>query len=150
VASDHGIISISFIDDECAGTNCTGNDPSSIALDSCKQQLQEYFSGTRRQFDIPLDVRGTHFQLRVWDALQSIPAGQTVTYKQLASRVGNERASRAVGGACNRNPVAIVVPCHRVVGASGAMVGYAPGTWRKEWLIKHERAFFPIPPDHSE
>lgn len=102
-------------------------------------QLGEYFAGTRTRFDLRLAPAGTAFQTRVWDALRDIPFGETRTYGELAALIGRPGASRAVGLANGRNPIAIVVPCHRVVGASGALTGYAGGVERKAWLLAHER-----------
>ena len=101
-------------------------------------QLREYFAGTRTSFDLPLAAPGTGFQQRVWAALHRIPFGETTTYGALAATLGSPAASRAVGAANGRNPLSIVVPCHRVIGASGALVGYAGGTERKRWLLSHE------------
>ncbi len=103
------------------------------------QQLAEYFAGDRRGFDVPLDLAGTPFQERVWTALQTIPYGETRSYGQLAAQVGNPSASRAVGMANGRNPVGIIVPCHRVVGSTGKLVGYGGGVERKQRLLAHER-----------
>ena len=103
-----------------------------------RQQLTEYFAGQRREFDLPLSPSGTDFQRRVWELLREIPYGETVTYGELARRLGNPRAARAVGMACNRNPIAIVVPCHRVVGSTGSLTGYAGGLDTKAFLLKLE------------
>ena len=105
-----------------------------------RQQLTEYFAGQRREFDLPLAPAGTDFQRRVWELLREIPFGETVTYGDLARRLGNPRAARAVGMACNRNPIAIVVPCHRVVGSTGSLTGYAGGLDTKAFLLKLEGA----------
>lgn len=104
------------------------------------EQLGEYFAGERDEFDLRLDPHGTEFQRAVWQALREIPYGQTRSYGQIAAAVARPRAARAVGGANNRNPIAVIVPCHRVIGAGGAMVGYAGGLDRKSWLLGHERA----------
>ncbi|MDE6827694.1 MAG: methylated-DNA--[protein]-cysteine S-methyltransferase [Alistipes sp.] len=101
-------------------------------------ELREYFDGRRREFTLPLAPQGTPFQQEVWAALREIPYGRTCTYGQIAARIGRPRASRAVGMANNRNPIGIVVPCHRVVGASGALVGYAAGLPVKEALLRLE------------
>lgn len=101
-------------------------------------QLQAYFAGERRQFDLPLAPVGTDFQRRVWRALQGIPFGQTSSYGELAGRLGKPTASRAVGMANGRNPISIVVPCHRVIGADGSLTGYGGGLPRKRWLLQHE------------
>lgn len=107
-------------------------------LTETARQLDEYFAGRRRAFDLPLRAAGTPFQQRVWAALRAIPYGETRSYGQIAAAVGNPKASRAVGMANNRNPIMIVVPCHRVIGADGRMVGYAGGVWIKEYLLRLE------------
>jgi methylated-DNA-[protein]-cysteine S-methyltransferase len=103
------------------------------------EQLAEYFAGVRTDFDLPLAPSGTDFQLRVWQALREIPYARTATYGELAARVGNVNASRAVGLANGRNPISIVVPCHRVIGANGKLVGYGGGLERKRLLLDLER-----------
>ena len=103
-----------------------------------RQQLAEYFVGKRQQFDVPLKLKGTPFQQRVWQELVKIPFGTTITYGQLAQRVGQPTASRAVGHANGRNRVSILVPCHRVIGASGKLTGYAGGLDKKRWLLAWE------------
>jgi methylated-DNA-[protein]-cysteine S-methyltransferase len=104
------------------------------------QQLDAYFAGELTEFDVTLRLDGTEFQQRVWNALRDIPYGETVSYGELAARVGNPGASRAVGLANGRNPVAIIVPCHRVIGASGSLTGYGGGLDRKRALLELERA----------
>lgn len=104
------------------------------------RQLRAYFRGERTTFDLPLAPRGTAFQQRVWEALRAIPPGETATYGAIAARLGQPAASRAVGAANGRNPLAIVVQCHRVIGADGALTGYAGGLHRKRWLLAHEGA----------
>lgn len=101
-------------------------------------QLEAYFAGDLTDFDLPIELHGTAFQRQVWAALQEIPYGETISYGELASRVGNPKASRAVGLANGRNPVAIVIPCHRVIGADGSLTGYGGGLERKVWLLDHE------------
>lgn len=103
-------------------------------------QLDAYFAGSRQHFDLPLSANGTAFQARVWQALQDIPFGETRSYGEIAAQVGNPKGSRAVGLANGKNPLTIVVPCHRVIGASGALTGYASGVDRKAWLLHHEGA----------
>lgn len=105
-----------------------------------RNQLAAFFAGERQQFDLPLKLLGTPFQLRVWQELAQIPVGKTITYAQLAERVGNSKASRAVGAANGRNPISIIVPCHRVIGASGTLTGYAGGVEMKRCLLDHEHA----------
>ena len=102
------------------------------------RQLKEYFAGTRRVFDLPLRAQGTDFQRRVWRELTKIPFGETWSYGQLARRIENPNGSRAVGLANGRNPIAIVVPCHRVIGADGSLTGFGGGIERKQWLLAHE------------
>jgi methylated-DNA-[protein]-cysteine S-methyltransferase len=106
-------------------------------------QLQAYFAGELTEFEMALDMRGTEFQRRVWAALCEIPYGETISYGELARWVGNPKAARAVGLANGRNPVAIVVPCHRVIGADGSLTGYGGGLERKVWLIEHEATHRP-------
>ncbi|MCL2753056.1 MAG: methylated-DNA--[protein]-cysteine S-methyltransferase [Defluviitaleaceae bacterium] len=107
-------------------------------IEKCLLQLDAYFAGNLKNFDLPLDAHGTDFQKAVWTALCGIEYGETATYGQIAAAVGNSKASRAVGGANNKNPIAIIIPCHRVIGASGKLVGYAGGMERKTWLLTHE------------
>ncbi len=102
-------------------------------------QLDEYFEGMRSTFDLPLDLTGTEFQLTVWNALQTIPYGQTKTYKEIAIQIGNADASRAVGMSNSKNPIPLVIPCHRVVGTNGKLVGFANGIAIKEKLINFEK-----------
>ena len=109
------------------------------ALAAARRQLTEYFAGKRRDFDLPLAAGGTPFQQRVWDALRRIPYGETISYGELARRIGKPTASRAVGAANGRNPIAIVVPCHRVIGADGTLIGYGGGLPVKEALLALER-----------
>ncbi len=108
--------------------------PNGIILDAV-QQLNEYFDGRRKGFDLPLAPEGTDFQHRVWAALQDIPYGQTRTYGELAAAIGNPKACRAVGMANNRNPIPVIIPCHRVIGADGTLTGYAGGLAAKEILL---------------
>jgi methylated-DNA-[protein]-cysteine S-methyltransferase len=102
-------------------------------------ELEEYLEGTRRSFEVPLDPVGTAFQRRAWAALRTIPYGETVTYGEQAERLGDRRKARAVGAANGRNPISIIVPCHRVVGSNGALTGFAGGLDVKAWLLDHER-----------
>jgi methylated-DNA-[protein]-cysteine S-methyltransferase len=108
-------------------------------LDEAERQLGEYFVGERTAFELPLAPSGTDFQLRVWEALRDIPYAETINYGQLALRIGNIKASRAVGLANGRNPISIVVPCHRVIGANGSLTGYGGGLDRKRTLLDLER-----------
>jgi methylated-DNA-[protein]-cysteine S-methyltransferase len=108
-------------------------------LQQAAEELEEYFEGTRRSFDVPLDPVGTPFQQQAWAALRTIPYGETVTYGEQAERLGDRRKARAIGAANGRNPISIIVPCHRVVGSNGALVGFAGGLDVKAWLLDHER-----------
>ena len=112
----------------------------SAIISTCKEQLDKYFVGELKNFTIPLKfLKGTKFQRDVWKAFQSIPYGETRSYKDIAIQVGNPKAVRAVGGASNKNPIGIVVPCHRVIGSNGKLVGYAGGVDKKEMLLKLEK-----------
>ena len=109
------------------------------AVIQCKNQLQEYFEGKRKEFDLNIKfIKGTEFQISVWKALSNISYGEKITYKSIAEKINNPKAVRAVGGANNKNPIAIIIPCHRVVGSNGKMVGYAGGIDKKEYLLKLE------------
>ena len=108
------------------------------AFDAARAQLDAYFAGGLEEFDLPLALHGTPFQLRVWDELARIPFAETISYKELALRLGDLKLVRAVGLANGRNPVSIVIPCHRVIGADGTLVGYGGGLERKRWLLDHE------------
>jgi methylated-DNA-[protein]-cysteine S-methyltransferase len=107
-------------------------------LHEAARQLDAYFRGNRRRFDLALLPQGTRFQQQVWRHLEKIPFGRVSSYGAVARAVGRPRAARAVGGANHRNPIAIVIPCHRVVGHNGNLVGYGGGLWRKRWLLQHE------------
>ncbi|MEJ0104963.1 MAG: methylated-DNA--[protein]-cysteine S-methyltransferase [Bacteroidota bacterium] len=104
----------------------------------CIEQLIQYFHGERRQFELMINQEGTPFQVGVWNELMAIPFGKTISYLELARRTGDTKATRAVANANGKNNVAIIVPCHRVIGASGDLVGYGGGLWRKKWLLDHE------------
>lgn len=132
-ADEEGITSI-LMDPEPVA-----DEPSALVREAA-DQMQAYFEGRLRRFDLPLAASGTDFQRTVWSALTEIGFGQTASYGQIAARIGSPGASRAVGLANGRNPIAIVVPCHRVIGASGALTGYAAGIERKRILLEHERA----------
>ena len=112
---------------------------SEAAFTTVRDQLAEFFAGERQRFDVPVKLVGTPFQQRVWQELTRIPFGTTITYSQLAQRIGQPSACRAVGHANGRNPISIIVPCHRVIGASGKLTGYAGGLNQKQWLLDWER-----------
>jgi methylated-DNA-[protein]-cysteine S-methyltransferase len=134
-ASEEGLLAV-----DLGAGSAADNHGTSPVLDRAAAQLGEYFAGERRVFDLPRAAGGTPFQRLVWDALIEIPYGQTRSYQEIAARIGRPTASRAVGAANGQNPLAIIVPCHRVVGADGTLTGYAAGVPRKEWLLRHERA----------
>ena len=139
-ADEHGLRELSFAD---------GRTPPSIApswksggapLDEPARQLRAFFAGELRRFDLTLAPDGTEFQRRVWRALQEIPFGETISYGELARRIGNPAASRAVGLANGSNPIALVIPCHRVIGSTGKLTGYGGGLEKKRWLLDFERS----------
>ncbi len=108
-------------------------------LNDTKQQLEQYFAGTRTKFDLPLDPVGTEFQLDAWRALSNIGYGKTASYAEQAAKIGRPKAVRAVGSANGKNPISIIVPCHRVIGSNGSLTGFAAGVDAKRWLLDHER-----------
>lgn len=116
-------------------TSSSEEDP---VLTAAREQLEAYFDSRLRQFDLPLEPQGTEFQRRVWDSLKLIPFGETISYAELARRVDKPKAVRAVGAANGRNPLMIIVPCHRVIGADGSLTGFGAGIERKRWLLDHE------------
>ena len=138
VGTRDSILSLDFVDHALA------NDADlPFCLKTCLKQLDEYFDGKRKDFLLNLDPQGTKFQKSVWRQLEKIPYGAVVSYGEIASIIGKPNACRAVGSANGRNPIAIIIPCHRVVGSDGRLTGYGGGLWRKEWLIKHERGYTP-------
>ena len=114
--------------------------PGGEVLARTRDQLSEYFARTRTTFDLPLQPSGTPFELRVWEELREIPFGATLSYSEIARRLGDVRSTRAVGAANGKNPIPIIVPCHRVVGANGELTGFGGGLDRKRWLLEHEGA----------
>lgn len=110
-------------------------------LINCVEQLIQYFNGERRQFDFPMNQSGTPFQQDVWNHLLTIPFGRTISYMDLAKMTGDTKATRAVANANGKNNIAIVIPCHRVIGSNRELTGYAGGLWRKKWLLEHEAKF---------
>jgi len=140
IASDRGLLAILWQNDSprrvrLAAQTEDANHPILLKTES---QLAEYFTGKRQHFDLPLDPQGTPFQLAVWDALLAIPYGETRSYGQLARQLGNPNATRAVGAANGRNPISIIVPCHRVVGSTGKLTGFAGGLNTKSFLLELE------------
>lgn len=138
-ASDAGLIEIAFLR-EGSTPAPDWRERDTELLRRARRQLDEYFAGARRDFDLPLAARGTAFQQRVWTALRTIPYGRTASYADIARRLGDAKAVRAVGMANGRNPLGIVVPCHRVIGADGSLTGYAGGLERKRALLELEGA----------
>lgn len=130
---EHSILSVLLTNEIC-----NDNHDKTPLIEECINQLEGYFNGKRKHFDLPLNPIGTEFQQKVLQALQQIPYGETRSYKEVAHMVGNVKASRAIGMANNKNPLHIIVPCHRVVGSDGTLVGYAGGLDKKRWLLEHE------------
>ena len=135
ICSEEYVLSVSFSD------IIKENDKGSEVLDKALKQMNEYFSGKRKKFDLPLYFEGTEFQKSVWNELRKIPYGTTVSYKDIAEGINNEKAVRAVGNANNKNKIMIIVPCHRVIGKNGKLVGFAGGLDKKEFLLEHEKKF---------
>lgn len=133
-ADETSVIGLDFVDEKEKGDS-----KDSEVLSEVLKQLDEYFNGKRKEFNLNLFLDGTDFQKKVWRELMKIPYGKVVTYGEIARSIGNDKASRAVGNANNKNKIGIIIPCHRVIGASGKLVGYAGGLWRKEWLLQHEK-----------
>ena len=123
--------------DDASWSHLKGDDD---VLAQTRGELEEYFDGRRRTFTVPLAPNGTEFQRSVWSALTEIPYGKTISYAELARRLGNEAAVRAVGAANGRNPIPVIVPCHRVIGSDGSLTGFGGGLPRKKWLLQHENA----------
>ena len=142
VASDHGLAAVLWENDRPRRVrlNLEAEENGHPVLVEAERQLAEYFAGRRQQFTLKLDVAGTHFQRQVWNALLTIPFGETRSYRQIANQIGNPRAVRAVGAANGRNPLSIVAPCHRVIGSSGALTGFAGGLDVKARLLALEGA----------
>lgn len=137
IGDEQGIQSISLHDEGIlASTEITEQIPKCIQ--DGIQQLDEYFAGSRVDFDLLLNPHGTDFQKKVWDELLNIPFGKTRTYLEQTKQIGDPKAIRAVASANGKNPIAIVIPCHRVIGSDGSLTGYASGIWRKKWLLEHE------------
>lgn len=139
-ASDIGISGVYFEQHRhFKGKNGWQYTPTHPYLTQATQQLDDYFLGHHQQFDLPLDLPGTHFQRAVWQALLGIGFGQSCSYAHIAERIGKARAVRAVGTAIGRNPISIIIPCHRILGSTGALTGYAGGLKRKAYLLRHEQ-----------
>lgn len=132
MGDEEGISQVLFLDEKPSIRN------SNPVLDECVKQLSEYFENQRTEFDLKLNPAGTDFQKSVWEELQRIPFGKTISYMDLAKRLGDPKVIRAAGTANGMNPIAIIIPCHRVIGTDGSLTGYAGGLKRKQWLLEHE------------
>ena len=132
-ASDAGVCSVYFVTESKLKKGQTNH-----WTQTCKTQLLEYFGGHRKVFDLELDQQGTDFQQQVWQALLTIPFGHLASYSDIAKQIQNPKAVRAVGAANGKNPISVIVPCHRVIGSNGTLTGYAGGIARKQWLLQHE------------
>ena len=135
-ATDSAVVAVGLPGDGEPG--CVDEVPTGVLADAMRQ-LGEYFEGLRTEFDLPVDVAGTDFQHAAWSVLSTIPHGETISYGEQARRMGRPTAVRAVGAANGRNPVPVIVPCHRVIGANGSLTGFAGGLATKTWLLEHER-----------
>jgi methylated-DNA-[protein]-cysteine S-methyltransferase len=134
--SEHYISELSFVDNK---EQILYGEPSvSEIMHQCTEQLIEFFHGNRRAFNVPVYQNGTEFQMRVWSELLNIPFGKTISYLDLSKRIGDVKAIRAAASTNGKNKIAIIVPCHRVIGSDRSLVGYAGGLWRKKWLLGHE------------
>ncbi len=136
VGDINGIASITVLDQDTSTTNIIPEE-----LQECVYQLREYFEGSRKQFDLKLNPKGTDFQKNIWKLLQTIPFGKTLSYLDLSKQFGDVKAIRAVASANGKNPLWIVIPCHRVIGTDGSLTGYAGGLHRKKWLLEHESPY---------
>ena len=135
-AKDSGIDSIQFINE-----SVEMDEIENYHTKECKRQLNEYFNGKLKRFDLEFNLKGTEFQKLIWTQLQKVLFGETKSYNELAEIIGDIKKVRAVANANAKNPLAIVVPCHRIIGSDGKLTGYAGGLWRKDWLLKHEAEF---------
>ena len=138
VGTRENVLALDFVEETQADD---GDLP--FCMKECARQIAEYFDGRRRQFLLNLDPRGTKFQKMVWRQLETVPFGAVVTYRKLAGMIGKPAACRAVGSANAKNPIAVIIPCHRVIGSDGSLTGYGGGLCRKEWLLAHERGLHP-------
>lgn len=136
IGDNDGITQITILNSEENETNIIP-----LELEDCVMQLREYFEGKRQVFDLKLNPQGTPFQNKVWKQLQTIPYGKTMSYLELSKQLGDIKAIRAVANANGKNPLWIVVPCHRVIGSDGSLTGYAGGLHRKQWLLEHESPY---------
>jgi methylated-DNA-[protein]-cysteine S-methyltransferase len=134
IGTGEGIVAVNFVEEPAR------KDPEShLCVEACIEQLDEYFRGARKEFSVNLVLQGTDFQKQVWKQLTKIPFGATGSYRDIAAALGKPTACRAVGNANGRNRISMIIPCHRVIGSNGKLVGYGGGLWRKEWLLQHEQ-----------
>jgi methylated-DNA-[protein]-cysteine S-methyltransferase len=133
VCTKEWLLSVEFVDKKSSQVK------SNFLMEKVLKQLDQYFKGERKDFDVPLFLGGTPFQNQVWNELQKIPYGETFSYKELAVKLGNKKATRAVGNANGKNLISIIIPCHRVIGSNKKLTGYAGGLDRKKWLLEHEK-----------
>jgi len=133
ITDEESVVSVSFAENNKLSSSLPA------VVENTLSQLDEYFCGKRKSFDLPLNINTTPFRRKVFGSLLNIQYGETASYKQIAEKINNPRAVRAIGGANNKNPIAIIIPCHRVIGADGSLVGYSGGIERKIWLLRHEQ-----------
>lgn len=138
IGNEDGIQSVSVINDDLLTSLISVSSNTSKTLQNCAIQLDEFFKGERTKFDLNLNPQGTIFQQKVWKELLEIPFGKTRSYLQQTKQIGDVKAIRAVASANGKNPIWIIIPCHRVIGSDGSLTGYAGGVWRKKWLLEHE------------
>ena len=140
VSNEEAIVELSFCDDDAKNKEeACRRLKKDVVLQKCLTELDSYFAGKLRNFTVPIRLLGTDFRMRCWEALRAIPYGETASYSQLAESIGNPKACRAVGGANHHNPIAIIVPCHRVIGADGSLTGFGGGLDKKRFLLELER-----------
>lgn len=138
VGTGGGIMALEFVEESDMAVEPSSSSSIPACLKNCVHQLDCYFQGQATDFDLPVQPQGTAFQQIVWHALADIPFGQTTTYQAIARKIGRPQAMRAVGAANGKNPISIILPCHRVIGSNGKLTGYGGGLWRKQWLLEHE------------
>ncbi|PLX25635.1 cysteine methyltransferase [Candidatus Parcubacteria bacterium] len=142
VADEKNILAINFTKQARLDLAERARRKNSNALtEKCVVTLKEYFFGNKKKFSLDLEFVGTDFQKKVWQTLVRVPYGSIISYGDLATMIGQPKAARAIGGAVNKNPIPIIIPCHRVLGSDGKLVGYEGGLWRKKWLLQHENSF---------
>jgi len=144
IEEEDGAVTALYLKEECLSEGCADENQEnqiseSVLLRKVSAQLTEYFEGRRKEFDIPINPQGTEFQKKVWKTLCDIPYGETRTYGDIAVQIGNSKATRAVGGANNKNPIMLLIPCHRVIGADGSLTGFGCGLNVKECLLNLEK-----------